>query len=289
MTSTATVRVAAIAAASLFVWTASGSDADAQARTYRCDKGKAITVNVTGPKSMSAGPIEGRTMQFKKSQQSPTKFFSGEYAVIMSPDGRRIDVEIPDFGTVKCSAGQDSATPQQGIGPTDPCGPGFQLVPGTKKCVRRPSDAQATPPKRAGSSCPPGFAPVPETDRCDPIKGAPAPRVAQNGGALPTCRDQDALRSPPGATAATELTFVNAGQESRRIFWIDRDGQRKFYKELGPHASYTQPTFVNHPWVIAREDDRCQTVVVAPPKPMLVDVTRACLTGGIGSDGRCTE
>jgi hypothetical protein len=28
---------------------------------------------------------------------------------------------------------------------------------------------------------------------------------------------------------------------------------------------------------------RCQTVVVAPP------MTRACLTGGIGSDGRCTE
>ena len=103
------------------------------------------------------------------------------------------------------------------------------------------------------------------------------------------CRDQDKLRSPPGTTRATELTFVNAGPEARRIFWIDQTGKRKFYKELGPHASYTQPTFVNHPWVIAREDDRCQTVVIAPAKPMIVDVTRSCLTGRIGSDGRCTE
>ena len=89
--------------------------------------------------------------------------------------------------------------------------------------------------------------------------------AATSGASAQNCRDQDTLRSPPGATAATELTFVNAGQESRRIFWIDKNGQRKFYKELGPHASYTQPTFVGHPWIAAREDDRCQTVVIARP------------------------
>ena len=113
--------------------------------------------------------------------------------------------------------------------------------------------------------------------------------AATNGASAQNCRDQSTLRSPPGATAATELTFVNAGQESRRIFWIDKNGQRKFYKELGPHASYTQPTFVGHPWIAAREDDRCQTVVIARPQPLIVDVTRSCLTGRIGSNGRCTE
>lgn len=113
--------------------------------------------------------------------------------------------------------------------------------------------------------------------------------AATSAASAQNCRDQDTLRSPPGATAATELTFVNAGVESRRIFWIDRDGQRKFYKELGPHASHIQPTFVGHPWIAAREDDRCQTVVIAPAQPMAVDVTRACLTGRIGSNGRCTE
>jgi von Hippel-Lindau disease tumor suppressor protein len=113
--------------------------------------------------------------------------------------------------------------------------------------------------------------------------------LTASGAFAQNCTDQGALRSPPGATPATELTFVNAGVESRRIFWIDQNGKRKFYKELGPHASYIQPTFVGHPWVIAREDDRCQTVVVARSKPLLVDITRSCLTGRIGSDGRCTE
>jgi hypothetical protein len=114
--------------------------------------------------------------------------------------------------------------------------------------------------------------------------------VAATGGAsAQNCRDQDKLRSPPGNTQATEVTFVNAGQESRRIFWIDRSGKRKFYKELGPHASYTQQTFAGHPWVIAREDDRCQTVFVARPQPTIVDITRSCLTGRIGSNGKCTE
>ncbi len=115
------------------------------------------------------------------------------------------------------------------------------------------------------------------------ISGATVPASAQN------CTNQDTLRSPPGATPATEVTFVNAGQESRRIFWIDRNGKRKFYKELGPHASYTQPTFVGHPWIAAREDDRCQTVFVARPKPVIVDVTRSCLTGSINNSGVCVE
>jgi hypothetical protein len=113
--------------------------------------------------------------------------------------------------------------------------------------------------------------------------------AATSGASAQNCRDQDRLRSPSGTGRATELTFVNAGQESRRIFWIDQSGKRKFYKELGPHASYTQPTFVGHPWIAAREDDRCQTVVIARPGPLVVDVTRGCLTGRIGSDGRCTE
>lgn len=124
---------------------------------------------------------------------------------------------------------------------------------------------------------------------CAVALAAMLPVAAASDASAQNCKDQDKLRSPSGATWATELTFVNAGPESRRIFWIDQNGKRKFYKELGPHASYTQPTFADHPWVIAREDDRCQIVVIAPAKPIIVDVTRSCLTGRIASDGRCTE
>jgi hypothetical protein len=107
--------------------------------------------------------------------------------------------------------------------------------------------------------------------------------------AAQNCSNVQEFRSPGGPTQATSVTFVNKGPESRRIFWIDARGQRKFYKEIGPGQSYTQPTFAGHPWIAAREDDRCQTVVVATPRPMTVDVTRSCLTGRIGDDGKCIE
>lgn len=113
--------------------------------------------------------------------------------------------------------------------------------------------------------------------------------AAATGAQAQNCRDQDTLRSPPNATPATAITFVNQGPESRRIFWIDAKGKRKFYKEIGPGQSLRQPTYVGHPWIAAREDDRCQTVVVAGPQAMTVDVTRSCITGRIGSDGKCTE
>jgi hypothetical protein len=107
--------------------------------------------------------------------------------------------------------------------------------------------------------------------------------------AAQNCTNQNALRSPPGTQPATEITFVNRGPESRRIFWIDGNGARKFYKEIGPGQSHRQPTFVNHPWVVAREDDRCQLVVIAAPNQINVDVTRSCLTGYIHNSGACVE
>ena len=107
------------------------------------------------------------------------------------------------------------------------------------------------------------------------------PASAQN------CASEN-MRSPQSRDA-TVITFVNKGPESRRIFWIDFTGARKFYKEIGPGQSFRQPTFLGHLWIAAREDDRCQTVVSARPFPLTVDVTRSCLVGSIGDDGLCTD
>jgi hypothetical protein len=179
----------AIIAAAILAFALSTSDANAQTRTFQCGKGQAITVNVTGPNSISAGPIEGNTMQFKKSPRNPQEFRNGDYAVTISADQLKIEVEIADFGMVKCSyQGENANTPNQpGIGPTDPCGPGFQMAPGTKRCVRRPDNAppQRAAQKRADDPCPKDFIQAPETDRCDPVLGAPAPRVPQGGGNFP--------------------------------------------------------------------------------------------------------
>jgi hypothetical protein len=223
MTSIAIVRVAIIAWSAILIGVASISDANAQTRTFQCAKGTAITVQVTGPNSISAGPIERQTMQFKKSPQNPLTFINGEYAVIISPDQSKIEVEIPDFGTVKCNyQGEAASTPSQpGIGPTDPCGPGFYLAPGTKKCIRRPSVAEGTPQKRPNDPCPANFIQAPETDRCDPAPGAPAPRAPEGGGKLPAAgqslggilRAEPTQSSPKVISTAEgdELTILQRG------------------------------------------------------------------------------
>ncbi len=200
------------------------SNANAQTRTYQCGKGSAVTLNVTGPNSISAGPIEGNTMQLKKSPQNPMEFRNGDYAVIISPDQLRIEVEIADFGTVKCSyQGEAANRPNQpGIGPTDPCGPGFQMAPGTKRCVPRPGMAQAAAPKkRPDDPCPANFIQAPQTDRCDPAPGAPGPRAPAGGGKLPAGGQSlgGIMRAGPSQSAAKlastaegdELTIVARG------------------------------------------------------------------------------
>jgi hypothetical protein len=242
MTFTAIFRAAAIAAAVVFVWAAIGSDANAQTRTYQCGKVTPVTLNVTGPNSVSAGPIEGQTMQFKNSPQAPLTYREGDYGVIISPDQLRIEVEIADFGIVKCSyQGEAANRPgQPGVGPTDPCGPGFQLAPGTKKCVRRPNVAQGTPQKRPDDPCPANSIQAPETDRCDPAPGAPGPRAPKGGGALPAAGQSlgGILRAGPTQSSpkvmstaeGDELTILQRGPmwDGYNWFRVEVKGRQGF-------------------------------------------------------------
>lgn len=127
--------------AAVLVLMFSGSFASAQTRTYSCAKGNAITLTVIAPNAIKAGPIEGGTMRLKQEAGNPLRFSDGDYAVQISPDQSRITVEIPDWGSAKCSfrpevAAQDG---RSGLGNAGPCGPGFHQAPQTDRCV--PNDA----------------------------------------------------------------------------------------------------------------------------------------------------
>ncbi len=124
-----------------FVLMAFTGIAHAQTRTYSCTKGNAITLTVIAPNTIKAGPIEGGTMRLKQSAGDPLRFSDGDYAVQISPDQTQITVEIPDWGSAKCSfrpqaAAQDG---RPGLGNADPCGPGFHQAPQTDRCD--PNDA----------------------------------------------------------------------------------------------------------------------------------------------------
>lgn len=120
----------------VLVLVASAATAHAQTRTYSCPKGNAITLTVIAPNAIKAGPIEGGTMRLKQSAGDPLRFSEGDYAVQISPDQSQITVEIPDWGSARCSfrpqaAAQDG---RAGLGNADPCGPGFHQAPQTDRC-----------------------------------------------------------------------------------------------------------------------------------------------------------
>ncbi len=133
-----------------------GSAAQAQTVSFACEKGRGvITLTVTSPDTISVTPIEGRTMQMRKRPDDPRHFINGDYGVVFSSEHGRIELEIPDYGRVRCQFNQRRAA-------TPP----------------RTAPPRAAPPRTAArgpaNPCPPGQRPVPETDRCVPVGTSPA-------------------------------------------------------------------------------------------------------------------
>ncbi|TDC32895.1 hypothetical protein, partial [Micromonospora sp. KC213] len=118
--------------------------------------------------------------------------------------------------------------------PTQAAPPGQQ--PNRPAPTTRPSSpaAKPRPPK------PP--APKPEPPRMNEL---PALSPAK----------EPSLRSSNGG-ASTYVEFVNSTQIPVAVFWLDHNGQRKFYKGLWPGQSYRQQTFVGHPWVVTDRHGR---------------------------------
>ncbi|HEY4058055.1 MAG TPA: hypothetical protein VGM39_15680 [Kofleriaceae bacterium] len=53
------------------------------------------------------------------------------------------------------------------------------------------------------------------------------------------------------------LVFSNETKGTVTVYWLDFKGERVWYNTLAARESYTQQTFVTHPWVIVDADGRC--------------------------------
>ena len=95
------------------------------------------------------------------------------------------------------------------------------------------------------------------------------------------CSNEKALKSP-ASTVETLLSFQNKSAEKRRIYWIDQDGDRKFYGIVEPGNGYRQPTFAGHAWVITDDAEKCLYTFVASAEPRAVDVGVEPETGADG-------
>lgn len=88
--------------------------------------------------------------------------------------------------------------------------------------------------------------------------GAPTPTQTQpsNLPAESGCPQEGHIKSPSSFDKAT-ITFDNQTAGDLKVYWIDFNGNRKFYSNLKAHAKYNQATWVGHVWVVANGDNQC--------------------------------
>jgi hypothetical protein len=80
------------------------------------------------------------------------------------------------------------------------------------------------------------------------------------------CPEERSLRSHD-SKLATQVTFLNTSGDQARVYWLNYQGRREFYKSLRPGESFTQDTFATHPWVATDADENCLDVYIPQARP----------------------
>ena len=86
---------------------ASSGAASAQERTFDCDEnsvtGRSLSIRVTGPDTITAGPLRGTTMSMVQSGSNRFSFSGGPYRVTISEDQSRVIVRAPGSERIDCT------------------------------------------------------------------------------------------------------------------------------------------------------------------------------------------
>jgi hypothetical protein len=59
------------------------------------------------------------------------------------------------------------------------------------------------------------------------------------------------------------LTFLNKTKSAVNIVWINYNGGRQLYRTLASNQSFSQPSYVTHPWLITDGPGHCLGAFVA--------------------------
>jgi hypothetical protein len=70
------------------------------------------------------------------------------------------------------------------------------------------------------------------------------------------CKDEREHKSMSGDLSVS-VQFKNATGSFVNMYWLDYQGQRRFFNRVQPNSGMTYQTFVTHPWVITDLDDQC--------------------------------
>jgi uncharacterized protein (TIGR03437 family) len=87
-----------------------------------------------------------------------------------------------------------------------------------------------------------------------------------------SCADLSSLKSPSSSYPVT-LQFVNDTSGLISVYWIDFNGFQEFYMALAPGASFYQPTFSSHIWLVTDSAGQCLGVYIAGTTSATVTIT----------------
>lgn len=85
------------------------------------------------------------------------------------------------------------------------------------------------------------------------------------------CSAEKGSRSTQGQHA-TEVVFSNQGAHTVSIWWLNYKGLRVWYQDLAPGESYTQPTYLTHPWVVTDAQAQCMGLYFPDGQPRVIEI-----------------
>ncbi len=86
------------------------------------------------------------------------------------------------------------------------------------------------------------------------------------------CADESTVKSTQLGSAPVELSFRNSSNERRRVYWLDANGERKFYGVVEPQHILRQPAYPGFAWLVTNDAEECLSIYTATKAPMTVDI-----------------
>ena len=90
--------------------------------------------------------------------------------------------------------------------------------------------------------------------------------------AQPSRCDAEPVARSLHAQHATEVVFKNIGTHAVRIWWLNYTGKRVLYQTLAPGESYTQSTYLTHPWIATNKHGQCVGLYYPDAQPRTIDI-----------------
>ncbi len=87
------------------------------------------------------------------------------------------------------------------------------------------------------------------------------------------CPSEDAgLLEARDGKFSTEIIVENRTSRPIQLFWINYDGERVKYADIGEGHEYSQQTYMSHPWVVAGPKNNCLGVYFPDGQPRRIIV-----------------